>query len=106
MPALLLTLGIVVLGLGLADVFLTALNYDESGFLATRLCRLQWCCIRIIARRLPRRWRLAVLRQVIGLCVVSSVIIWLATVTIGYGLIYYSQMQGANFQYAGRGLTE
>jgi hypothetical protein len=49
MDAYWVILGIVVLGLGLVDVFLTALNYDESGFIATRLCTLQWRCIRGIA---------------------------------------------------------
>lgn len=45
-------LGITVLGLGLFDVFLAVLNYDKSGFLATRLCILQWSCLRSVNRRL------------------------------------------------------
>jgi hypothetical protein len=97
-------LGIVVLGLGLVDVFLTALNYDESGFLATRLCALQWRCVRSIIRRLPRWWRPAALRQVTGLNIMLSMTIWLGTVVVGYGLIYYSQMYGANFHYDGRNI--
>jgi hypothetical protein len=35
MHAFWVILGIVVLGIGFLDVFLTILNYDESGFLAT-----------------------------------------------------------------------
>jgi hypothetical protein len=37
MHALWVALGIIILGLGLLDLFLTALNYDEAGFLATPL---------------------------------------------------------------------
>jgi len=52
MHAFSVALGIVVLVLGLLDVFLTALNYEEAGFLATRLCALPWHCLRRITRRL------------------------------------------------------
>ena len=98
-------LGIVVLAAGFLDVFLTALNYDESGFLAIRLCTLQWRCLRVITRRLSRQWRSAALRQVTGLNIILSIVIWLGSIILGYGLIYYSQMFGANFQYDGRGLS-
>ena len=77
MPALWVTLGVLVLGIGLLDVFLTALNYDESGFLATRLCALQWCVFRGLTRRLPQRWRPVALRQVMGLSLVLNMTVWL-----------------------------
>ena len=99
-------LGIVVLGLGLVDVFLTVLNYDESGFIATPLCALQWRCLPSVTRRLPPRWRPVALRQVTGLNIVLSMTIWIGLVTAGYGLFYYSQMHGPNFQYDGRGLGD
>jgi len=98
------TLGIIVLGLGLVDVFLTALNYDASGFIAIRLCALQWRCLRGITGRLPRRWRPVALRQVTGLNIMLAMTIWLGSVIAGYGLIYYSQMYETNFQYDGRDL--
>ena len=98
-------LGIIVLGLGLVDVFLTALNYDESGFIAVRLCGLQWRCLRGITRRLPRRWRPLALRQVTGLNIMLAMTFWLGSVIAGYGLIYYSQMVETNFQYNGRNLA-
>jgi ion channel len=96
--------GVVVLGTGLVDVFLTALNYDGAGFIAVRLCGLQWYCFRGLARHLPRRWRMLVLRQVLGLIIVLNMTFWLGTVVIGYGLVYYSQMHGMNFQYSGQNL--
>jgi Ion channel len=99
-----LILGIVMLGLGLVDVFLTALNYDASGFIVMRLCALQWHCLRGLTRRLPRRWRPVALRQVTGLNIMLAMTIWLGSVIFGYGLIYYSQMLGTNFQYNGRDL--
>ena len=94
--------GFVVLGLGLLDVFLAALNYDEAGFFAIRLCALQWHGLRSITRRLPQRWRPVALRQVIGLNIILSMMIWLGTIIVGYGFIYYSRMYGNNFQYDGR----
>jgi hypothetical protein len=97
-------LGFVVLWLGLLDVFLAALNYDEAGFFAIRLCVLQWRCLRSITRRLPQRWRPVALRQVTGLNILLSMTIWLGTVIVGYGFIYYSQMYGTHFQYDGRNL--
>lgn len=98
-------LGIVVLIAGLLDVFLTALNYDEAGFLASRLCALQWRGLRGITRRLSRRWRPAVLRQTTGLNIMLNVLTWLGCVVVGFGLIYYGLMFGTNFQYDGRDLA-
>lgn len=104
MHAFWVALGIIGLGLGLLDVFLTALNYDEAGFLATRLCVLQWHCLRSVTRRLSRRWRPIALRQVTGLQLVLSVTTWLGCVVIGFGFIYAGLMYGTNFQYDGRDL--
>jgi hypothetical protein len=97
-------LGIVVLLVGFVDVFLVVLNYDESGFLATRLCRWQWYCLRALTRRLSRRWRPFVLRQVTGLNILLAVGVWLGFVVVGFGLIYYGFMFGGNFDYDGRGV--
>ena len=98
------SLGAAVLVVAFVDVFLVVLNYDETGFLATRLCRLQWYCLRSATRRLPRSWRPFALRQVTGLNLLLCVSIWLGFVVIGFGLIYYGLMDGVNFQYDGRGV--
>lgn len=97
-------LGIVVLGAGLVDVFLTALNYDGAGFIAIRLCGLQWRAFCGLASRLPRQWRMLAFRQVLGVIIVLNMTFWLGTVVVGYGLIYYSEMHGTNFLYSGRNL--
>jgi len=106
MSALWAAFGVLVLGVGLLDVFVTALNYDEAGFLATRLCRLQWRLFRGVTRRLPQRWRPVVLRQVMGLSIVLHMTIWLGSIVVGFGLSYLSQMHGANFDYDGRDLGD
>jgi hypothetical protein len=98
-------LGGMVVIIGLADVFLVVLNYDETGFLATHLCRLQWYCLRAVTRHLSRRWRPFALRQVTGLNVFLSVMIWLGCIVVGFGFIYYGLMIGANFDYDGRGMS-
>jgi hypothetical protein len=67
MHAFWIILGTAVLIVAFVDVFLVVLNYDETGFLATRLCRLQWYCLRSVTRHLSRRWRPFALRQVTGL---------------------------------------
>src|ERR1700727_3360382 len=96
-------LGTGILIVAFVDVFLVVLNYDETGFLATRLCRLQWYCLRSVTRRLSSRWRPFALRQVTGLNILMSVTIWLGLVVVGFGLIYYGLMAGASFEYDGRG---
>gem|GEM_PF-1485670 len=93
-------LGLVVLLGTLLDVFLTALNYDESGFLAGRVSRWQWRLLRVVTRRLPRRWRPAALRQVTGLQVVVVIVVWLCGVIWGFGLIYYGLMTRSAFSTA------
>jgi hypothetical protein len=97
-------LGAAILLVAFVDVFLVVLNYDETGFLATRLCRLQWYCLRSVTRHLSRRWRPFALRQVTGLNVLLSVTVWLGCVVVGFGFIYYGLMVGENFEYEGRGV--
>jgi hypothetical protein len=104
MHAFWITLGTAVLIVGFVDVFLVVLNYDETGFLATRLCRWQWYSLRSVTRRLSRRWRPFALRQVTGLNVSLCVTIWLGCVVVGFGFIYYGLMIGASFEYDGRGM--
>jgi hypothetical protein len=97
-------LGVLVLLTGLVDVFLVVLNYDETGFLATRMCRWQWYCLRSVTRRLAPRWRPFALRQVTGCNILLSVATWLGLVVVGFGFIYYGLMVGANFEYDGKGV--
>jgi hypothetical protein len=97
-------LGVAVLVVAFVDVFLVVLNYEETGFLATRLCRLQWYGLRSVTRRLSGRWRPFALRQVTGLNILLIVATWLGLVVFGFGFIYYGLMVGDNFEYDGRGV--
>jgi hypothetical protein len=105
MHAFWLTLGTAVLIVAFVDVFLVVLNYEETGFLATRLCRWQWYALRSVTRRLSRRWRPFALRQVTGLNISLCVTVWLGCIVVGFGFIYYGLMAGANFAYDGRGMS-
>ncbi|MFC4555110.1 FUSC family protein [Georgenia faecalis] len=105
MDTLWLILGMIVLLGTLLDVFLTALNYDESGYLAGPVARLQWRALRRVTRRLPRRWRPVALRQVTGLQIILIVIVWIFGVVLGYGLIYLSRMTPKAFSVSGTGST-
>src|SRR5580698_8869321 len=104
MHACLIIFGTAVLSVAFVDVFLVVLNYEETGFLATRLCRWQWYGLRSVTRHLSRRWRPFALRQVTGLNVSLCVVVWLGLVIVGFGFIYYGLMVGANFEYDGRGV--
>jgi hypothetical protein len=104
MQVLWVILGAAVLAAAFVDVFLVVLNYDETGFLATRMCRVQWYCLRVLTRRLSGQWRPFALRQVTGLNILLIVSTWLGFVVLGFGLIYYGLMTGQNFQYDGRGI--
>src|SRR5580698_436077 len=104
MHACLIIFGTAVLSVAFVDVFLVVLNYEETGFLATRLCRWQWYALRSVTRRLSRRWRPFALRQVTGLNVSLCVTVWLGCGVLGFGFIYYGLMVGANFDYDGRGV--
>src|SRR5580658_3604955 len=104
MPESWVVLGTIVLLIGFVDVFLVVLNYDETGFLATRMCRWQWYCLRSVTRRLAPRWRPFALRQVTGCNILLSVATWLGLVVVGFGFIYYGLMVGANFEYDGKGV--
>ncbi len=101
MDSLWLLLGIVVLASTLIDVFLTALNFDESGFLGDRVAAAQWRLLRRGTRRLPRRWRPVALRQVTGLQVVTTIAVWVCGTILGYGLIYYSRLSPQSFTPSG-----
>ncbi|NPC96664.1 FUSC family protein [Nocardioides sp. zg-DK7169] len=102
-----LLLGIVVLAATLLDLFLTALNFDEAGFIAGRVTRGQWTVVRRFTRRMSRRWRPVALRQVTGLQIVAVITTWLFGIITGFGLIYYGLMSRAAFSVSGTdaGLT-
>jgi uncharacterized membrane protein YbaN (DUF454 family) len=49
--------GVLVLSLGILDVFFTVLHYDGFGFLSSRLYNSIFNLVRFLTRPLPRRWQ-------------------------------------------------
>jgi hypothetical protein len=94
-------LGIVLILLGLLDLFLTALDYDESGFLTFRLRDLQWHALRGIIRHLPEPWRSFYHAQIVGLQILLSMVVWFVILIVGFGFVYYGMMYGHNFKFSG-----
>ncbi|MCR2812521.1 FUSC family protein [Microbacterium sp. zg.Y1090] len=93
-----IVLGIVVLAATLLDVFLSVLNYDEAGLFVHRVVRWEWVLIRAGTRRIRRRWRPVVLRQVTGLLIVSSILWWVTGIILGFSFIYYGAMLAGDLQ--------
>ncbi|MGN6359110.1 MAG: potassium channel family protein [Thermomicrobiales bacterium] len=93
--------GIALIAVGLLDLFLSALNYDESGMLTLRLQALQWHVLRGVLLRLPARWRGFGRAQVIGLQILLDLVVWVALVTIGWGFVYFGLMYDHSFQFSG-----
>jgi hypothetical protein len=94
-------LGIVLIGVGLLDLFLSALDDDESGFLTFRLQAMQWRALRSVVRRLPGPWRAFMYAQVIGLQILLSLVVWVVLVIVGFGFVYYGLMYDHTFSFSG-----
>lgn len=84
-----IAVGALVLVATLTDTFLTVLSYNESGLFVNRIVRVTWIGIRSLTRRMSRRWRPLVLRQVTGVLLVTTVVWWVAGIVVGWALIYY-----------------
>ncbi len=94
-------LGIVILGMTLVDIFLTALNCDETGFLTKSVTARVWRVLRRVTRNMSRDRRPAVLRQVTGIQFSVTVGVWVGGVILGYAFIYLGMMSGPSFRFDG-----
>ncbi|KAA9129960.1 FUSC family protein [Microbacterium caowuchunii] len=92
MDAVWIVLGALVLLLTLLDTFLAVLNYDEGGLFVDKIVRGQWLVLRAITRRVDRRWRPLVLRQVTGVLLLTTIFWWLLGIILGYALMYLGAM--------------
>lgn len=84
--------GVLLLLVTLLDAFLAVLNYDEAGPVVSRIVRVQWLVLRAFTRRVGRRWRPVVLRQVTGILIVVTILWWVAGIVVGFTLIYYGAL--------------
>lgn len=94
-------LGIILIGAGLLDLFLSALDYDDSGIITAWAQKLLWYVLRGFLRRLPIAWRKFGQAQILGLQIVVSLIVWVGLEIVGFGFVYYGLMYGHNFSFSG-----
>lgn len=85
-------IGVLLLLLTLLDAFLAVLNYDEAGLFVDRIVRAQWIVLRALTRRVGRRWRPMVLRQVTGIIIVVTILWWVAGIVLGFAFIYFGAL--------------
>lgn len=93
--------GIVLIGVGLVDLFLSALDYDQSGFVTLRLQELLWRLLRALFSVLPQSWLGFARAQVIGLQFILNLVIWVGLEIVGFGFVYYGLMSDHAFVFSG-----
>ncbi len=104
MDWLIILAGVLVIFVGLLDVFFTVLHYDGFGFISSRLYRSVFRVVCYATRPLPRRQRALGLSMAAPLMVPVTITAWISLVSLGYALIYYSGMDEKFFSLPGRTL--
>lgn len=89
--------GLVLVVIGLLDVFLTVLNYDGFSFLTSRVYRMSWGATRAVARRLPGRPAQMLLSLAAPAMLPGTVAIWVGLEIVGFALIYQPAMEAGWF---------
>lgn len=100
-----IVLGVILLLVTLLDAFLAVLNYDEAGLFVDRIVRGQWLLLRAITRRMGRRWRPIVLRQVTGILILVTILWWVVGIVLGFTFIYLGAMGVSGAFQASTGVT-
>jgi hypothetical protein len=75
--------GVLVLSLGILDVFFTVLHYDGFGFLSSRLYNSIFNLVRFLIRSLPRRWQALGRSMAAPLMVPVTITVWISLVALG-----------------------
>ena len=97
MEWILVPAGVLLILVGLLDVFFTVLHYDGFGFLSSRLYDSLFKVMRSLTRSLPRRYRALGLSMAAPLMVPVTITVWVFLVSLGYALVYYAGMDGDTF---------
>jgi hypothetical protein len=92
--------GVLVLSLGILDVFFTVLHYDGFGFLSSRLYNSIFNLVRFLIRSLPRRWQALGRSMAAPLMVPVTITVWISLVALGYALVYYAGMSAETFLFS------
>jgi len=96
--------GVLLILVGLLDVFFTVLHYDGFGFLSSRLYNRLFDVVRFVTRPLPRTYRALGLSMAAPLMVPVTITVWIFLVSLGYALVYYAGMDGRTFSFSTSGL--
>ena len=96
--------GVVLILLGIVDVFFTVLHYDGFGFLSSRLYNSLFNSVRFLTRALPRKYRSLGLSMAAPLMVPATIMLWILLISFGYALVYYESMDTKTFYFSSPGL--
>src|SRR5215217_2749552 len=96
--------GVLLILVGLVDLFFTVLHYDGFGFLSSRLYNSLFDVARFVTRPLPRTYRALGLSMEAPLMVPVTITVWIFLVSLGYALVYYAGMDGRTFSFSTSGL--
>ena len=96
--------GIVLILLGVLDVFFTVLHYDGFGFLSSRLYNSLFNSVRFLTRPLPRKYRSLGLSMAAPLMVPATIAAWILLLSFGYALVYYESFDVKTFYFSSPGL--
>lgn len=96
--------GVVLILLGIGDVFFTVLHYDGFGFLSSRLYSGLFNLFRFVTRPLPRKYGAVGLSLAAPLMVPVTITVWILLITVGYALVYYDSISVKTFYFASPGL--
>ena len=96
--------GILLIFLGIADVFFTVLHYDGFGFLSRRLYNKLFNLVRLLTRPLPRKYRALGLSMAAPLMVPATITVWILLIALGYALVYYESIDAKTFYFSSPGL--
>jgi hypothetical protein len=96
---------VLLILVGLLDVFFTVLHYDGFGFLSSRLYRRLFDVVCFLTGPLPRKYRALGLSMAAPLMVPVTITVWIFLVSAGYALVYYAGMDGESFSFSSSGLA-
>lgn len=91
--------GVLLILVGLVDVFFTVLHYDGFGFLSSRIYGKLFETIRFATRPLSGQYRALGLSTAAPLMVPVTIIVWISLVALGYALVYYAGMDQKTFAF-------
>jgi len=105
MEWLLVLAGVLLVLVGLLDVFYTVLHYDGFGFLSSRLYNGLFDSMWFVTRPLPRTYRAVGLSMAAPLMVPATITVWILLVSMGYALVFYAGMDERTFSFSTSGLA-